>query len=426
MKYAAVVFDLDGTLTDSQPGIMRSAAYALEKMGKSPLSDAALRKFLGPPLTQSFAEHAGMSAEETIQATHLYRERYANIGWRENKVYPGIRRLLQALKNQGAYLAVATGKLMEASVDILTYFDLARYFDDVQGPRAHEYHITKEELIRRALKGRTDAVMIGDRDSDLHGGDAYGIDTIGVLYGYGAREEITHATPTALVERVEDLYAALGVAEASPRPFFLSIEGNDGVGKTTQARVLYERLSDSGYQVRLTREPGGSEIAEKIREILLSTENADMSARTEALLYAAARAQHVQDVITPALSSGQVVLCDRYVDSSIAYQGAGRNLGEERVADINRFAINGVMPDLTVLLTMDPLEALQRRVKATGSDRIEQMDDAFHQRVERAFDAMPAQAPERIVAVDALGTTDAVAERVYDVVRERLQAGGIA
>ncbi|NLB38941.1 MAG: HAD hydrolase-like protein, partial [Clostridiales bacterium] len=140
MKYAAVVFDLDGTLTDSQPGIMRSAAYALEKMGKSPLSDAALRKFLGPPLTQSFAEHAGMSAEETIQATHLYRERYANIGWRENKVYPGIRRLLQALKNQGAYLAVATGKLMEASVDILTYFDLARYFDDVQGPRAHEYH----------------------------------------------------------------------------------------------------------------------------------------------------------------------------------------------------------------------------------------------------------------------------------------------
>lgn len=426
MKYGAVVFDLDGTLTDSQAGIIRSVAYALEKLGKPQLDAEKMRKFLGPPLTQSFALHAGMTAEETIQATNLYRERYTSIGWRENQVYPGVRRVLQALKNQGAYLAVATGKLRKASVEILRYFDLERYFDDIQGPGEDEYHITKQELISRVLKGRRDAVMIGDRDSDLLGAAAYGIDAIGVLYGYGSRDEITQAAPTALVAHTDALYAALELIPEPPHPFFLTMEGNDGVGKTTQTRTLYERLSDSGYQVCLTREPGGSDIAEKIREILLSTENTAMSARAEALLYAAARAQHVQDVIVPALSAGQIVLCDRYVDSSIAYQGAGRNLGEERVAEINRFATDGVMPDLTILLAMDPLEALARRVSATGSDRIEQMDDAFHQRVERAFGAMPAQTPGRIMQVNAQGTPETVAQRVYHVVQQRLQANGIA
>lgn len=427
MKYQAVVFDLDGTLTDSCTGIMRCAAFALEKMRRPPLADATLRRFLGPPLSQSFAQYAGMTREETIRATDLYRERYAEIGWRENRVFPGIRALLQALRAQGAYLAVATGKLAEASVRILEYFDLARYFDRIVGPAAHEYDITKRELILRALSGRNeDAVMVGDRDSDLDGAREARIEGIGVLYGYGAHEELAKTQPAALVNDVAGLFDVLGVQRAPARPFFLTLEGNDGVGKTTQARALHERLTDSGYDVRMTREPGGSRIAEAIRGMLLSTQNTDMSAHAEALLYAAARAQHVQDVIRPALLSGQIVLCDRYVDSSIAYQGAGRELGEDRVADINRFAIDGVMPDLTVLLAMDPLVALRRREQSTGSDRMERLDNAFHQRVEQAFLNMPKADPARVVKVDAAGTPQAVAERVYQVVRERLQAAGIA
>ena len=426
MKYGAVVFDLDGTLTDSQEGITRSVAYALERMGKTALSQDVLRKFLGPPLTQSFAKHAGMTPEETIQATHLYRERYAITGWRENRVYPGVRRLLQALREQGCYLAVATGKLKKASQDILAYFDLARYFDRIEGPEPDEYEITKKELIARALQGRTDAVMIGDRDSDLLGAQAYGIDAIAALYGYGSFEELSQACPKALASSVSDLYALLGIAPVAPRPFFLSLEGNDGVGKTTQTRMLHERLTDSGYSVCLTREPGGSPIAEKIRHILLSTENMDMAPRAEALLYAAARAQHVQDIIEPALNAGQIVLCDRYVDSSIAYQGAGRNLGEDQVGSVNAFAISGVMPDLTILLTMDPLAALERRVQATGSDRIELMDNAFHQRVEQSFLRMPDNHKDRMVAVNATGTPEQVAERVFQVVQDRLAAAHIA
>ena len=165
--------------------------------------------------------------------------------------------------------------------------------------------------------------------------------------------------------------------------FFISLEGPDGAGKST---VLQEVLKQIGPEMKtqylVTREPGGSKIAEKIREIILDPENDKMDDRTEALLYAAARSQHVEEIVKPALMQGKVVFSDRFVDSSLAYQGAGRDLGIKEVKEINDFATGGLEPDLTIFFDLDPEIGLKRikKLRPDNEDRLEQEKLAFHKK----------------------------------------------
>lgn len=426
MTYRAVVFDLDGTLTDSAPGITACVTHALQRMDRSPLPDEELRRFLGPPLVGSFVQYAGMTQEEAIEATRLYRERYNTIGWQENRVYPSVRGLLHGLRSQGVRLAVATGKLQKVSIDILRHFNLDHYFDRIIGPGPQEYNADKRDLIIRALDDTQGAVMVGDRGSDIIAAHQLGMDSIAVLYGYGPRKELEAASPTHLVASVADLYRLLGVAQPEAKPFFISFEGNDGSGKSTQARMLYDRLVASGYSVLLTREPGGCAVSEKIRQILLDRDNSGMCSMTEALLYAAARAQHVREVVMPALRQGKIVLSDRYVDSSIAYQGAGRELGMDLVRAINWPAMDNLWPDMTVYLDIDQQLAMGRRTGASQSDRIEMQDAAFHKRVEAAFRLLVKEEKGRFCAIDASRDVGQVFMDVLSAVMARLEQAGVA
>jgi len=182
---------------------------------------------------------------------------------------------------------------------------------------------------------------------------------------------------------------------------FITIEGPDGAGKSTQIPFIQRFLEEKGYKVLLTREPGGTVIGEKIRGILLDKNHQEMSDITEALLYSASRAQHVTEVIMPALNEGIVVLCDRFVDSSIVYQGKGRGLGLESIKNINDFATCGLTPDLTILLDIDPEIGL-KRVKATKEvDRLEQEKLDFHRKVYEGYKELVNMYPERIKVITA-------------------------
>lgn len=426
MNYEAVVFDLDGTLTDSAPGILRCLEYTFEKLGRPAPEEKVLRKFLGPPLVRSFMDFCGMSEEEAVRARDAYRERYRALGWKENRVFPGIRSLLTALKKAGARLSIATGKQGEASGRIARAFWIDHYFDAIVGTASGDHFAEKKDLIARSLEGFSGrAVMIGDRASDITAAAALGMDSVAVLWGYGERAELEGAKPTHLVETVEELASALGAELFQSRGFFISLEGNDGCGKSTQADLLHESLARFGFDTVKTREPGGSYVAEKIREILLDRANTGMHDMTEAMLYAAARAQHVRDVIRPALQRGKLVLSDRYVDSSVAYQGAGRGLGMELVARINEPAVDGCLPDLTVLLDIDAQDALRRRERASRTDRIEMLEDSFHLRVAKAYRELLHRYADRIRPVDATGTPDEVAERVLGLVHGRMAEAGL-
>jgi dTMP kinase len=201
---------------------------------------------------------------------------------------------------------------------------------------------------------------------------------------------------------------------------FITFEGIEGCGKTTQLRLLQARLEAEGYAVEVTREPGGTPIAEAIRTILLDPANTAMHARAELLLYEAARAQHVEERIRPALESGRIVLCDRFLDSTTAYQGAGRSLPPQQVAWLHQFAIRGFMPGLTLLLDL-PVETGMQRIADRGArDRLEAEDAAFHERVRRAFLALAAESPERFVQIDAAAPVESVAEEVWQAVASRL------
>lgn len=192
------------------------------------------------------------------------------------------------------------------------------------------------------------------------------------------------------------------------RGLFLTLEGVDGCGKSTQLAFLTEYLKQKGLDVVLTREPGGCAISEQVREILLNPENKQMSAETEMLLYAAARTQHIAEKILPALEAGKVVLCDRYLDSSIAYQGYGRGLGEQRVRQINWYAQEHCMPDATFLFLLEVDRSFERiRQGRQSTDRLEQESRGFFEQVDDGFHAL-AQREKRIRIIDAARSVEQV------------------
>ena len=409
MKYDTVIFDLDGTLTESEPGITKSVQYALEQMNRPPLDAATLRRFIGPPLRESFIAVAGMAEDEADEAVRIYRERFSTVGWMENSVYEGIAPLLRALKAGGAYVAIATGKPEVFSRKIIDYFGLAPYIDRLEAITLSDHHADKVALVRRALPERYErACMVGDRAGDMEGALGNGIDGIGALYGYGTREELEDAGARFIAASVNALRDILLDAGDAPGGLFVTFEGTDGCGKTTQMKRAADWLRGRGYEVVSTREPGGCPISERIREIILDVGSAGMTAECEAMLYAAARAQHVSEVIRPAVKRGAIVLCDRFLDSSLVYQGVGRGLGMGAVRALNRLGVDGCQPDLTLFYDISPERAMQRRRAASEPDRLELERKEFFEAVYGAYKALAAEDPERIAVIDADRPIDAV------------------
>jgi dTMP kinase len=196
---------------------------------------------------------------------------------------------------------------------------------------------------------------------------------------------------------------------------FITIEGGEGAGKSTLINALAHKAQALGHEVMITREPGGIPIAEAIRAVILQKENTAMDARTEALLYAAARRQHLAEKVMPALQKGSVVICDRFVDSSLAYQGHARGLGIEAVWDINRFATEGCMPDLTLYLDLDPEIGL-RRIELNGEREVNRLDLeslAFHQKVREGYKLVEARFAERFVTIDATASPEQIVEEAW-------------
>jgi dTMP kinase len=195
---------------------------------------------------------------------------------------------------------------------------------------------------------------------------------------------------------------------------FIAFEGGEGCGKSTQARLLAERIG-----ARLTREPGGTEIGAEIRGIVLAADDNGLVDRAEALLMAADRAQHVATVVRPALAAGQHVVTDRYLPSSVAYQGDGRGLGASVVRDLSLWATEDLLPDLVVLLVVDDVEA-RARIGGTGRDRLEKAGADLHEAVARSYREQAAADPDRWVTIDGGGTIAEVRSRIDEVVSERL------
>lgn len=202
--------------------------------------------------------------------------------------------------------------------------------------------------------------------------------------------------------------------------FFLSFEGPEGAGKSTQIALLSTALEAVGREVVITREPGGTQIGEAIRAILLDHDNYAMLAETEALLHTAARSQHVGEVIRPALENGKVVVCDRFIDSTLAYQGGGRGLAMNSLESIQEFAIGVLRPDLTILLDLPVEIGLSRRFgSAAGVNRFDSAGVQFHQRVRVAFLELATRDPERWIVIDASRTVEELAADVLLAVTAR-------
>lgn len=189
---------------------------------------------------------------------------------------------------------------------------------------------------------------------------------------------------------------------------FITMEGTDGAGKTTQINMLKDYLDSKGYNVVCLREPGGTAIGEKIREIIIDKNNTEMYSMTEAMLYAAARAQLLHEVILPTLKKGDVVLCDRFLDSSVIYQGYARGMGERRIRNLNRYAIDDIEPDITFFLRLKPEDGLARKKAQTELDRIESESFNFHQRVYDGYVNLARRNKGRIKMIDALKTADEI------------------
>ena len=207
--------------------------------------------------------------------------------------------------------------------------------------------------------------------------------------------------------------------EKAVRGKFVTFEGCDGCGKSTQLKMLSEYLTKEKVAHIFTREPGGGKISEAIREILLSGKNMEMTDECEALLYAAARAQHLSDRVEPALAKGELVICDRYVDSSLAYQAYARGLGVDFIGGINAFALKNYLPDVTVFIDLTPEAAFKRKHGADENDRMELAGMAFHQRVYDGYKKLANENPDRFVCVDGNMTPQEIFEEIVLVLKER-------
>lgn len=203
---------------------------------------------------------------------------------------------------------------------------------------------------------------------------------------------------------------------------FITFEGGEGSGKSTIMKDVATRLTKEGYKLVLTREPGGTPIAEEIRNVILDKANTKMDPRTEALLYAASRRQHLVEKIWPALERGEIVLCDRYLDSSLAYQGGARGLGVDEVLSINMFATEGEYPDLTLLFDLEPEEGLKRIEKNKGREvnRLDLEKLEFHKKVRDNFHALAKKYSTRYVVIDASKPLNEVEDEVYRIIKETI------
>lgn len=206
---------------------------------------------------------------------------------------------------------------------------------------------------------------------------------------------------------------------ALKRGVFITVEGPEGAGKTTVLARVGEQLEKEGYSIVLTREPGGIPIAEQIRQVILNPDHTEMDSRTEALLYAAARRQHLMEKVVPALNKGCIVLCDRFVDSSLAYQGYARGLGIEEVREINRFAIQDTMPELTLFFMIDPEIGLKRieNHKSREINRLDLEKLNFHQKVYEGYQLLVKNEPDRIKIIDANQSFEEVYQETLQQIR---------
>ena len=203
---------------------------------------------------------------------------------------------------------------------------------------------------------------------------------------------------------------------------FITIEGPEGSGKTTVAKKIVETLQNEGYKVLYTREPGGVGIAEKIRDIILDVNNTNLDPRSEALLYAASRRQHLVEKVLPALNNGYIVICDRFVDSSLAYQGHARKIGIDEIYDINTFAIDTHWPDITILLDIEPEIGLQRIMK-NRQDEVNRLDLEglnFHNLVHEGYQIIKEKYASRITLVDGNQTPEVVFNSVYKLIKDKI------
>lgn len=203
---------------------------------------------------------------------------------------------------------------------------------------------------------------------------------------------------------------------------FISIEGPDGSGKTTIAKMVVDKLNNEGYKTLYTREPGGVKIAENIRDIILDVKNTNLDARCEALLYAASRRQHLVEKVIPALNDGYIVISDRFVDSSLAYQGYARGIGIDEVYSINMFAIDKAWPDLTILLDISPSVGLKRIMENRQNEinRLDLEDINFHNKVHQGYEIIKEKYKDRITLVDANKSVDEVFNQVYKLVKNKI------
>ena len=203
---------------------------------------------------------------------------------------------------------------------------------------------------------------------------------------------------------------------------FITLEGPEGSGKTTAVETAVKKLTEMGYRIVRTREPGGTPIAEQIRNVILDKSNTAMDGRTEALLYAASRRQHLVEKVWPALKEGKIVICDRYLDSSLAYQGGARGLGIDNILNINLFATENTWPDLTLLFDIDPKIGLERISKNANREvnRLDLEKIDFHNKVRNSFLELANRYPDRFVIIDASKTQEEVAKATLDAILSRL------
>lgn len=203
---------------------------------------------------------------------------------------------------------------------------------------------------------------------------------------------------------------------------FITFEGPDGSGKSTVSKLVKKKLEKDGISLILTREPGGSPIAEQIRDVILDKNNTSLDPRAEALLYAASRRQHLVEKIIPALKEGKLVLCDRFIDSSLAYQGGARNLGVDEILKLNLFATEGTMPDYTLFFNISPEEGIKRLSsdKQRVADRLDLESENFHNKVYEAFIDLSKRFANRYIIIDASKPLDEVVNETYKIIKEKL------